>query len=820
MFPRKELFNWLRDHVLNGRAESARLIADIEIKFIFDALDKVPGHGLDKKKIAAMFEDKIQKTKIANSIPYENVIKLYKNKDDDEETFTGKGFTASGVIQRDLTFHKKHSLSKSVWDTVNHTEADILNLVRGSIAQGRDIRSVSGDLMAYMAGGPAAVKGRWGKLIPGTEEYSKRLGGSKMDWRAMRLYRSEKYRQLQESAIEDGKNNPACTGLYDWVLMPGRENWNCDCPEVAAAGPYRADNIPEYRHPNCFIPKTKVITANGEKAIEKIILGEYVLCGDGKYHQVIGKMASKYDGTIYQLVTTARKSGWSTYNHSYKSGNNWVSAESLNKGDNVICISGSALNRLSGKTISKNNPSTLNKESSFCIVMDYFSATVMPITAVYFDGKFYIGESKVNIVDALGKIGNWNKTKLDEFFIQSGLINRKKEPFLTLGAFLKIVFRTCHSTNSQMSRFGIWFVTVLMRSMLTFCKSSFSIPIKIKQPVCSGSGDSKSIRHLIYREVFFFIKGANNFKTNIISFRHDVILSKNQSHYNGIVWNITVEGEHNYFANKFLVKNCDCVIEPRLKDADEFIQQLRDYVNGEDSLGASEIEQWALGNGFKDETTSFSISPGGSDIYEDTTNDDAEIRDKLVREMFDRDIDADFNESAKETIDYIPELHDKIVQDIPEIKEYLDHIRFTTSKDILEKDAGAGYTGGVFNIIHYDRLIFKSKENLIKYITKNGPGWFSSNELSSVIAHEYGHILYRLIKEKNKYNDKQMINLVNALLDKFGLVSDSLIIENISEYALKRDEVIPEIIAEVYTRKKQRQYSQNILNALLSLLRR
>ncbi|MDR2718832.1 MAG: hypothetical protein LBB89_12335 [Treponema sp.] len=34
-----------------------------------------------------------------------------------------------------------------------------------------------------------------------------------------------------------------------------------------------------------------------------------------------------------------------------------------------------------------------------------------------------------------------------------------------------------------------------------------------------------------------------------------------------------------------------------MKDNDEFIQQLRDYVQGEDTPGAHEIEEWALGNG-------------------------------------------------------------------------------------------------------------------------------------------------------------------------------------------------------------------------------
>ena len=74
-FPRKELFDWLRKLILDGRADSARLIAEIEKRYIFEALDKVPGHGLNKEKITIMFEEKIKRTKIANSKPYDELVK-------------------------------------------------------------------------------------------------------------------------------------------------------------------------------------------------------------------------------------------------------------------------------------------------------------------------------------------------------------------------------------------------------------------------------------------------------------------------------------------------------------------------------------------------------------------------------------------------------------------------------------------------------------------------------------------------------------------------------------------------------------------------
>jgi hypothetical protein len=77
------------------------------------------------------------------------------------------------------------------------------------------------------------------------------MGDNGVDYRAMRLYRSEIHRNLQEAAVEEGEDNPACTGEYDWILMPGRGVWQCDCPELAAGGPYTRETIPDYPHPNC-----------------------------------------------------------------------------------------------------------------------------------------------------------------------------------------------------------------------------------------------------------------------------------------------------------------------------------------------------------------------------------------------------------------------------------------------------------------------------------------------------------------------------------------------------------------------------------------
>lgn len=46
--------------------------------------------------------------------------------------------------------------------------------------------------------------------------------------------------------------------------------------------------------------------------------------------------------------------------------------------------------------------------------------------------------------------------------------------------------------------------------------------------------------------------------------------------------------------------NCGCYMQPVLKDRDEFVQSLRDYVRGDDTPGAAEIDAWAAKYGFNE----------------------------------------------------------------------------------------------------------------------------------------------------------------------------------------------------------------------------
>lgn len=144
-----------------------------------------------------------------------------------------------------------YNFSSRVWSGVRSDWLERMkNTVAAGIAQGRDPVKIAKDIQVYTADGKVALVKRWGSLERGTAEFAARLPGA-VDWRAVRLVRSELYASLQDASVMAGQMNPGCTGMYDWVLSPGRQHWECSCEELAAGGPYKEGEVPSYPHPHC-----------------------------------------------------------------------------------------------------------------------------------------------------------------------------------------------------------------------------------------------------------------------------------------------------------------------------------------------------------------------------------------------------------------------------------------------------------------------------------------------------------------------------------------------------------------------------------------
>ena len=139
---------------------------------------------------------------------------------------------------------------------------NIKDLVTMGLMQGRDVLQIAKDLSVYAVKGKKGLMKRYGELVRVTASFSKRVPAN-IDWRALRLARSELYISLQDSSKIQGRMNPSIKE-YKWNLTGGRGDWGCICPDLAADSPYQELDIPDYPHPNCLCYIIHVIRGRDE----------------------------------------------------------------------------------------------------------------------------------------------------------------------------------------------------------------------------------------------------------------------------------------------------------------------------------------------------------------------------------------------------------------------------------------------------------------------------------------------------------------------------------------------------------------------------
>lgn len=136
----------------------------------------------------------------------------------------------------------------------------IKNLILTGQAQGRDNIAIAKDIQLYISEGRQAVfkAGRYGRLVPGAGDYARRITGT-VDWRALRIVRSELHASMQTAGRLEGIMNPACMNLYDWKKNSGnpidpsgaRNESGMRCIDLEGGNPYTLETVPGYQHSNC-----------------------------------------------------------------------------------------------------------------------------------------------------------------------------------------------------------------------------------------------------------------------------------------------------------------------------------------------------------------------------------------------------------------------------------------------------------------------------------------------------------------------------------------------------------------------------------------
>lgn len=203
-----------------------------------------------------------------------------------------RGYMLSERIWNDLLEGKLGMLPDGIFGDFQYR---INNVINAGIAQGRSSAAIAKDISTYVKDGKLQLIKRYGKLVRGTAEFTKRLSG-KIDWRALRLVRSELYAGLQQAGIQQGIMNPAATELYDWIKTagnpidqhPDRNASGFRCIDLEEFNPYTREDVPGYQHSNCSCSVVPVLMDRREfeADLQNWVNGGYSENMDQWYNQV------------------------------------------------------------------------------------------------------------------------------------------------------------------------------------------------------------------------------------------------------------------------------------------------------------------------------------------------------------------------------------------------------------------------------------------------------------------------------------------------------------------------------------------------------
>jgi hypothetical protein len=259
---RKELFDFQKGVIQKYGLVAMEKSSEIDAEYLSQAFEEAR-LGVSIEQIENIFKE--QHERLLKRFQVANSLQGFK------PTRNEKSFL--------LQNRASYTLSDSIWGGIDSFTDKILAYVQGSLEAGIDPAKIARGLEEYLKAGSAVVLGRWGSLVPGDSEYRKRLGKAGADYRTQRVVRTELYQMIRDNEVAHAKTNPALTGMFDWVLSPDHIDWDCDCPELAAGGPYTAEEAQGYSdsiHPNCRCVLDPVMKDDEAfmKSLEDYVSGE------------------------------------------------------------------------------------------------------------------------------------------------------------------------------------------------------------------------------------------------------------------------------------------------------------------------------------------------------------------------------------------------------------------------------------------------------------------------------------------------------------------------------------------------------------------
>jgi hypothetical protein len=490
-------------------------------------------------------------------------------------------------------YQNGYTFSERIWRAASKYETDIKSIISAGIIQGRDVTKIAKDIQVYTKDGKIQLANRYGRLERGTRAFMRRIG-DKVDSRALRLVRTELYNSIREASREQGHMNPGCIDEYDWILEAGRQQWSCECPDFAAGSPYKYQNVPAAPHPNCHPEETMLETPNGNIKISDIKNGDIVLDAYGK-KQVVTKVFKRIHSG--ELITIETKNGHikCTPDHPILIIRNrkplWILAKLVKDSDNLVSV-GINIKPISfAESKSEYFPSKrLDIFRLFKIFLTLLWR-IVPIPSINLDSEHHIIKSEVDIESTNSKVRVRVKPSRLKRFIHNVFVFRSNGSRIKRGDFFLMLNRIRNASFRVMSRGYIRYKAMGISSLNTVAHARNSKAIFNSLFFHNTSRCFYNLRNSFNRKLFNIKKVIKNFiRNNYFSTHSSAIVSVTKRSVNIPVYNISVTGTHTFIANGFASHNCSCFIYPVLRDANVFLADLKDYLNGN---SVDYIDSWA-----------------------------------------------------------------------------------------------------------------------------------------------------------------------------------------------------------------------------------
>jgi hypothetical protein len=467
-----------------------------------------------------------------------------------------------------------YTLSSKCWEIGGDYQTQITRLINSGIAQGKSTADIARSIGDYTKGGigsldKAYTSAKYGDVVV-----------KNVDWRALRLVRTELGASMKIGAVMQGEQNPGCTGEYDWLRINTAQH-SCLCPDLAAGSPYKAADVPSQPHPNCHPAGTMVLTPSGEVPIESLVPGDFVISHDGTVQAITHCWKTKHDGELLELISDGRKIQ-ATPGHPFLIGDDWVLAHDIKPGDNITSIGIDVESIPLVKFVSDSCPPKRLNEFNFFNIFESFLSGSMPTTAINFDGKFYVFDSQIDIESPDCQIRERLFSKTDQGIIHNALVLAPDCSGVKLSYGGSMFVSMADTPNGIMSRPSIGNSPVGVTPVMPLGNSRNGETIINKVPPNATPGYSKDLGDLVNWEVLVTKQVNQHQPINIDFTTHSsAIVSAKSEHYKGYVYNLTVANTHTFIANGFASHNCACQIRPRLRDLKETTADIKRWSAGE-----------------------------------------------------------------------------------------------------------------------------------------------------------------------------------------------------------------------------------------------